>query len=78
MDSIRNVLNKHLGRVIIVRTRDKQEYVIRLSQVDYYHYQLTGYDVEGMKLIISMKQIVWIKEKRSSSLAAKEDPQSKN
>lgn len=67
------IFAKHLGKVIIVTTKDGKQLIIRLTQVDYGNYKVYGFDLEGMKLVIEMQDILKIKEKRPSRWQANED-----
>ncbi|WP_281998708.1 hypothetical protein [Priestia flexa] len=73
MGALQHVFTKYLGKVIIITTKDNKNLIIRLTKVNYQHYKVFGVDQEGMKLIIEMKDILYIKEKRPSRWQANED-----
>ena len=66
MDGIKNVLNKHLGKLVNVKFKDGQESSIRVISIDYLNYKIHGYDNKRMNQVLDMKDILWIKQENSS------------
>lgn len=66
MDGIKNVLNKHLGKLVNVKFKDGQEMSILVISIDYLNYEIHGYDQERMNQSFDMKDILWIKQENSS------------
>jgi len=66
LDGIKNVLNKHLGKLVNVKFKDGQESSIRVISIDYLNYKIHGYDNKRMNQVLDMKDILWIKQENSS------------